>query len=204
MFSDENLFNKLALTSEERISTSDPGSSLTCKGQGTVKINIKNESLTLHNFLYVPNITNNLVSLLDLCSKSITIIKNGMTFQLPNDEQVLLKGQIVNKLMTVNFNQPRTLLSKISTNYMWHERLRHPENQELKSLPLKLLNETLCDVCVKGKMTHFPFKIHFSRTNEPSDCLHMNLSDQPQVIATFNYNRQAYFLQDHLLLEKPV
>ena len=113
MFSDKKLFTELVRTPEERISTSDPRSSLTCKGWGTVKIDINNESMTLHDCLYVPNITKNLVNLLDLCSKSITIIKNGTTFQLLNDKQVLLKGQIVNKIMTVNFNQPRTLLLKI-------------------------------------------------------------------------------------------
>ncbi|MBW0552703.1 hypothetical protein O181_092418 [Austropuccinia psidii MF-1] len=175
MFSDKKLFTELVQTPEEKISTSDPRSSLTCKGRGTVKIDINNESITLHDCLYVPNITNNLVSLLDLCSKSITIIKDGTTFQLLNDKQVLLKGQIVNKLMTVNFNQPRTLLSKISTNYTWHQRLGHPGNQALKSLGLKSLDETPCEVCVKGKMTHLPFKGHFSETTEPLNCLHMGL-----------------------------
>ncbi|MBW0483823.1 hypothetical protein O181_023538 [Austropuccinia psidii MF-1] len=158
MFSDKKLFTKLVWTPEERIATSDPRSSLTCKGWGTVKIDINNESMTLHDCLYVPNITKNLVSLLDLCSKSITIIKNGTTFQLLNDKQVLLKGQIVNKIMTVNFNQPRTLLLKIPTSYTWHKRLGHPGNQALKSLGLKLLDEMLCDIYVKGKMTHLHLK----------------------------------------------
>ncbi|MBW0478764.1 hypothetical protein O181_018479 [Austropuccinia psidii MF-1] len=175
MFSDKKLFTELVRTPEERISTSDPRSSLTCKGQGTVKIDINNKLMTLHDFLYVPNITKNLVSLLDLCFKSITIVKDGTTFQLLSDKQVLLKGQIVNKLMTVNFNQPRTLLSKFFTNYTWHQRLGHPGNQALKSLGMKSLDETPCDVCVKGKMTHLPFKSHFSKTTETLDCLHMDL-----------------------------
>ncbi|MBW0488997.1 hypothetical protein O181_028712 [Austropuccinia psidii MF-1] len=178
MFSDKKLFTEFVQTPEERIATSDPRSSLTCKGQGTVKINVNNESMTLHDCLYFPNITKNLVSLLDLCSKSITITKNGTTFQLLNDEQVLLKGQIVNRLLTVNFNQPRTLLSRISTSYTWHQRLGQPGNQALKSLGLKSLNEIPCDVCVRGKMTHLPFKGHFSKTTEPLDCLHMDLVGQ--------------------------
>ncbi|MBW0492661.1 hypothetical protein O181_032376 [Austropuccinia psidii MF-1] len=130
MFSDKNVFTKLVLTPEERDATSKPRSSLTCKGQGTVTIDIRNELLTLHNFLYVPNITKNLVTLLDLCAKSITIIKNVTTFQLLNDKHVLLKGQIVNKLMTVIFNQQRTILSQFSANYTWHQRLGHPGNQD--------------------------------------------------------------------------
>ncbi|MBW0526655.1 hypothetical protein O181_066370 [Austropuccinia psidii MF-1] len=134
MFGDKKLFTELVWTPEERISTSDPRSSLTCKGRGTVKININNKFMTLHDCLYVPNITKNLVSLLDLCSKFITIVKDGTTFQLLSEKQVLLKGQIMNKLMMVNFNRSRTLLSKISTNYMWHQRLGHPGNQALKSL----------------------------------------------------------------------
>ncbi|MBW0590482.1 hypothetical protein O181_130197 [Austropuccinia psidii MF-1] len=63
----------------------------------------------------------------------------------------------------------------IAKNLSWHQRLGHPGSQELKSLGLESLDETPCDVCVKGKMTHLPFKGHFSKTAEPLDFLHMDL-----------------------------
>ncbi|MBW0498455.1 hypothetical protein O181_038170 [Austropuccinia psidii MF-1] len=175
MFSDKSIFTELIFTPEEKIATSDPRRNLTCKGKGTVKIEVNKKLLTLHNCLYVPNITKNLVSLLELCTKLITIEKTGATFQLLNNNQVLLKGQIINKLMYVSFNRPKTLLSKIASDPIWHLRLGHPGNQVLKSLGLKPLENDLCDTCVKGKMTHLPFKSHFTPTTKPLDCLHMDL-----------------------------
>ncbi|MBW0542269.1 hypothetical protein O181_081984 [Austropuccinia psidii MF-1] len=175
MFSDKSIFTELILTPEEKISTSDPRSKLTCKGKGTVKIEVNKKLLTLNDCLYVPNITKHLVSLLELCTKLITIEKMGATFQLLNDNQVLLKGQIINKLMYVSFNQPKTLLSRLAPDPLWHLRLGHPGNQVLKSLGLKPFENDLRDTCVKGKMTQLRFKSHFSQTTKPLDCVHMDL-----------------------------
>ncbi|MBW0552465.1 hypothetical protein O181_092180 [Austropuccinia psidii MF-1] len=175
MFSDKSIFTKLIITPEEKIATSNPRSNLTCKGKGTVKIEVDKRLLTLYNFLYVPNITKNLVSLLELCTKLITIQKTDATFQLLNDNQVLLNGQLINKLMCVSFNRPRTFLSKLAPNPLWHLRLGHPGNQVLKSLGLQPCENDFCDTCVKGKMTHLPFKSHFTPTIKPLDCLHMDL-----------------------------
>ncbi|MBW0538939.1 hypothetical protein O181_078654 [Austropuccinia psidii MF-1] len=104
MFSDKSIFTELILTPEEKIATSNPRSNLTCKGKGTVEIEVNKVLLALFNCLYVPNITKNLFSLLELCTKSINIEKKGATLQLLNDNQVLLNGQIINKLMYHGFN----------------------------------------------------------------------------------------------------
>ncbi|MBW0482496.1 hypothetical protein O181_022211 [Austropuccinia psidii MF-1] len=175
MFSDKSIFTKLILTPEEKIATSNPRSNLTCKGKGTVEIEVDKRLLTLYNCLYVPNITKNLVSLLELCTKSMTIQKTDATFQLLNDNQILLNGQLINKLMCVSFNRPRTFLSKLAPNRLWHLRLGDQGNQVLKSLGLQPCENDFCDTCVKGKMTHLPFKSHFTQTIKPLYCLHMDL-----------------------------
>ncbi|MBW0542512.1 hypothetical protein O181_082227 [Austropuccinia psidii MF-1] len=51
----------------------------------------------------------------------------------------------------------------------------HPGTHILKSLGLKVHDSDPCDICVKGKMTHLPFKIHFSDTTMPLDCIHMDI-----------------------------
>ncbi|MBW0485030.1 hypothetical protein O181_024745 [Austropuccinia psidii MF-1] len=126
MFSDKSIFTELILTPEEKIATSNPRSNLTCKGKGTVKIEVNKKLLTLYNCLYVPNITKNLQNLLP-----------------------------------IHFG--------ISD---WDG---HPGDQVLKSLGLKPHSNDPCDTCVKGKMTHLPFKSHFTPTSKPLDCLHMDL-----------------------------
>ncbi|MBW0568640.1 hypothetical protein O181_108355 [Austropuccinia psidii MF-1] len=70
--------------------------------------------------------------------------------------------------MIVTFSQPSSLLTLIP-NSPWHLCLGHPGIHILKSLVLKTDDSDPCDICVKGKMTHLPFKSHFSGTKMPLD-----------------------------------
>ncbi|MBW0538230.1 hypothetical protein O181_077945 [Austropuccinia psidii MF-1] len=173
MFRDKSIFTEISSFSN-KISTSDPESSLICRGQGTVKIKINNELVMFKNCLYVPKITKNLVSLLDLFDKSITITKDNNQFHISQSRQVLLSGHIINKLMVVTFNQPKSFLTKGGEDPPWHQRLGHPGNQVLKSLGFTNFSEQPCDVCAKGKMTTLPFKGHFTEVAEPLECLHLD------------------------------
>ncbi|MBW0488517.1 hypothetical protein O181_028232 [Austropuccinia psidii MF-1] len=98
MFHDINLFKDLTLSPDEKIATSYPSSNLLCKGRVTVEISVDNKLFKLENCLYVPRLTRNLVSLLDLCSKPITITRNGLSFYLSKHDQQFLRGDIINKL----------------------------------------------------------------------------------------------------------
>ncbi|MBW0537693.1 hypothetical protein O181_077408 [Austropuccinia psidii MF-1] len=150
MFRDRSIFTVISPFSN-KISTSDPESNSICRGQGTVKIEINNKPVTFKNCLYVPKITKNLVSLLDLCDKSITITKNNNKFHISQSGQVLLSGHIINKLMIVTFDQPKSFLVKVGEDPPWNQRLGHPGNQVLKSLGLTNVSEQPCNMCAKGK-----------------------------------------------------
>ncbi|MBW0548814.1 hypothetical protein O181_088529 [Austropuccinia psidii MF-1] len=175
MFHNKNLLTTLTPNTYEKIATSDPESQLMCKGRGTVTIAVNNNPITLYNCLYVPRITRNLVSLLELCTESITIKRQGTIFYLLKNDHVLLSGNIINKLMIITFSQPSSLLTKTILNAPWHLCLGHPGNHILKSLGLKIHDSDPCDICLKGKMTHLPFKSHFSDTIMPLDCIHMDI-----------------------------
>ncbi|MBW0495007.1 hypothetical protein O181_034722 [Austropuccinia psidii MF-1] len=174
MFHNKNLFTTLTPNTDEKIATSNPASQLMCKGRGTVTIVVNSKAITLYNRLYVPRITRNLVSLLKLCMESITIKRQGTIFHLLKGDHVLLSGNIINKLMIVTFSQPSSLLTLIPKS-PWHLCLGHPGSHILKSLGLKIDDSDPCDICVKGKMTHLPFKSHFSDTTMPLDCIHMDI-----------------------------
>ncbi|MBW0469566.1 hypothetical protein O181_009281 [Austropuccinia psidii MF-1] len=77
MFHNREIFTKLDLSLNRKITTSDPNSNLICKGHGTVEIMINDKPFVLENCLYVTDLTKNLVSLLDLCHKRITITRNN-------------------------------------------------------------------------------------------------------------------------------
>ncbi|MBW0580184.1 hypothetical protein O181_119899 [Austropuccinia psidii MF-1] len=172
MFHDERVFTKLDLNANRKITTSDPNSNLICKGHGTVEIIINNQTFVLKDCLYVPSLTKNLVSLLDLCYEPITITRDNSLFHLSQNNQTILSGKLINKLMIVKFNLPTSFLAEHIHNVPWHHRLGHPGNNVLKSLGLQPLTDK-CDICVKGKMMTLPFKSHFSKTFKPLDCVHL-------------------------------
>ncbi|MBW0477424.1 hypothetical protein O181_017139 [Austropuccinia psidii MF-1] len=174
MFNNRSLFTNFTERSK-RISTSNPLSNLICKGHEMVKIIIKNKSFTLLNCLFVPKPMKNLVSHLDLCKAPITINKDSSMFQLSQNNQPFLSGQLINKLMGVFFNQPTENLTKGSPNPPWHLCLEHPSNQVLKSLGLQPIDDNSCDTCAKEKMTALPFKGHFVEVTKPLDCLHLDI-----------------------------
>ncbi|MBW0483910.1 hypothetical protein O181_023625 [Austropuccinia psidii MF-1] len=147
MFYDKKLFKNLTLNSNEKISTSDPSSNLLCKGQGMVEISVNNKLFKLGNCLYVPRLTRNLVSLLDLCSEPITITRNQTSFHLSKQNEVFLSGDIINKLMIVTLNQPSAMLTNVSREIPWHAQLGHPGNHVLKTLGLEIHNMDPCDIC---------------------------------------------------------
>ncbi|MBW0489777.1 hypothetical protein O181_029492 [Austropuccinia psidii MF-1] len=147
MFNNRSLFTNFTERSEN-ISTSNPSSNLVCKGHGTVKIIIKNKSFTLLNCLFVPKLTKNLVSLLDLCKAPITITRDNSMFQLSQNNQTFLSGKLINKLMVVFFNQPTANLTKSSANPPWHLCLGHPSNQIIQFLNNK---SEVCDKFVSKK-----------------------------------------------------
>ncbi|MBW0527267.1 hypothetical protein O181_066982, partial [Austropuccinia psidii MF-1] len=169
MFNNRSLFSNFSERSES-ISTSNPSSNLICKGHGMVRILINKKSFTLLNCLFVPKLTKNLLSLLDLCKAPKTITRDNSTFQLSQNNQTFLSGQLINKLMVVFFNQPMANLTESSSNSPWHLCLGHPRNQVLKPI-----DNNSCDTCARGKMTALPFKGHFVEVTKPLDCLHLDI-----------------------------
>ncbi|MBW0548922.1 hypothetical protein O181_088637 [Austropuccinia psidii MF-1] len=120
MFHNKEVFMKLDLSLNRKITTSDPNSNLVCKSHVTVEIMINNKIFVLEDCLYVPDLTKNLVSLLDLCHKPITITRNNSSFQLSQNNSTILSGQIINNIMIVTFNQAVSLLTKQSHDDPWH------------------------------------------------------------------------------------
>ncbi|MBW0586880.1 hypothetical protein O181_126595 [Austropuccinia psidii MF-1] len=177
MFHNINLFKDLTLNPDEKIATSDPSSNLLCKGRGTVEISVDNKLFKLENCLYLPRLKRNLVSLLDLCSKPITITRNVLSFYFSKCDQQFLSGDVIKKLMIMTFDQPSSMLTSMPEKSPWHALLGHPGDQFLKTLGLKIHDMDPCEICAWGKMTSFPFKGNFTETSMPLDCIHMDVVD---------------------------
>ncbi|MBW0535355.1 hypothetical protein O181_075070, partial [Austropuccinia psidii MF-1] len=160
MFNSKDMFLSLNTTPSLSVCTGDSSSSLSTKGIGSVSITCGKKTLMLDNCLYVPRLNCNLISLLGLGHKEVSIVRNKGSFILKSKEDTLLKGTITNNLMKVDYLAPKALTAQISD--LWHSRLGHPGDHAIKSMGLPAMNSQ-CSACSKNKMHTLPFKDHFEQ-----------------------------------------
>ncbi|MBW0537044.1 hypothetical protein O181_076759 [Austropuccinia psidii MF-1] len=176
MFSSKELFSNFVKTEKLLISTSDLKRNLFATGRGTVVIEIENKTVSLPNCLYVPHLSRNLISLLEMFSKSLTIVKQNEDFCILDNNRPIQHGCIINNLMISNFTKFTSLLTTSSAKIpFWHSRLGHPSNHTLKSMGLPTFEKDHCDICARQKMTLKPLKTHFEAVKQPLDFLHLDL-----------------------------
>jgi transposase InsO family protein len=179
MLRDKSLFTDFTINSTE-VKTGNPDAPLIAKGYGTAVIHVDSKNMTLKNCLFVPNISQQLLSLVQLLSNSLCISRNGNTFLLGNSSCTLFTGIISENLLLVKSPPPPLALLTTSSrsdlgSTLWHNRLGHPGNQALKHLCLPTPNDELCKVCICSKMTLLPFSGHFAPAPSPLYRLHMDL-----------------------------
>jgi transposase InsO family protein len=179
-------FSKANIT----IRTGDPGTPLVAKGHGTESIMRGGKLIRLENALYVPRISQQLISLVKLLADSLTITKSGETFKVTTATSVLFKGNIKDNLLFVAAGKPSAYVSKRSDgSQLWHHRLGHPSNEILRGLCLPCPTSDNCNVCSCSKMTSLPFSSHFSPALFPLHCLHLDLVGpvNPSSVSGFQY-----------------
>jgi hypothetical protein len=161
-------------------------------GIGDVTVSMSGRLVHLKECLWVPKISQQLLSLVHIIKESVTISINKSTFSISDGSSLLFSGRICDNLLYAWYSSPSALLSKSHTvNYTtWHHRLGHPgENiMKLMDLPISDVKE-LCEVCACSKMTLMPFPSHFSKVHSPLDCLHMDLIGPitPHSVSGFKY-----------------
>ncbi|MBW0483739.1 hypothetical protein O181_023454 [Austropuccinia psidii MF-1] len=145
MFNDESLFINLEQFTSFVISTGDPESNLCAEGRGPINLHISGKLLRFANCLYVPCISHNLISMIQLLEESIIIEKllKGR-FKVVMNHDTAITGQFINGLIFVNNAEPKAL---ISISDVWHHRLGHPSNQAVKTLGLPPFS-SMCKICM--------------------------------------------------------
>ncbi|MBW0560457.1 hypothetical protein O181_100172, partial [Austropuccinia psidii MF-1] len=189
MFNNLKPFTSSLKTTNIRVATGDANSDLTALGIGTVEILSNNKTLTLENCLYIPHLKCNLISLLELFKKELTVKQEKDTFTLTSQGKEILNGKIINKLMISPYTIPTALLTG-SNNIPWHERLGHPSLAVLKLLGIVAAKKD-CLICETSKSHKLPFKHHFEQALYPLDCVHMDVVG-PMTPPSVSGNR--YFL----------
>ncbi|MBW0505652.1 hypothetical protein O181_045367 [Austropuccinia psidii MF-1] len=160
------------------MATGDANSKLSEVGIGSVKILNHNNTLTLKECLYVPNLKCNLISLLELFKEQLTVNRKDNFFSLNSNGKVIMHSKIINKLMVINYTIPKTLLTN-QINNLWHDRLGNPRDSVLKQLGLPTPQDN-CLVCKTDKAHKQPFNSHFEPAPSTLDCVHID------VVGTIN------------------
>ncbi|MBW0534635.1 hypothetical protein O181_074350 [Austropuccinia psidii MF-1] len=187
MFNSRSCFSTLEQTSPLKVCTGDSTSSLLSEGISIVVLLCNNRNFTLENFLFVPKLNCNLISLLGICKAKLTIIQENGHFKLESNHQPLIEGKIINNLMQVQFAIPKALSTQVITN-IWHQRLVHPGSQIVKSMGLPG-DTSNCLTCGINKMHLIPFENQFEHVSHPLECVHIDLvgSVNPSSVSGFQY-----------------
>jgi transposase InsO family protein len=194
MLRDRGLFVEFVPRSTE-IKTGNPLAPLFAKGHGTAVILVNGKNMTLSNCLYVPSISQQLLSLVQILNDSLCITQNGHSFSLGNHSGPLMTGIICDNLLLVKTtpSSPKALVSIAAKKDMgatlWHNCLGHPGNQALKHLHLPTPGDEPCKVCLCSKMTLLSFPGHFAPAPSPLFRLHMDLVGPitPASVSGFKY-----------------
>ncbi|MBW0516534.1 hypothetical protein O181_056249 [Austropuccinia psidii MF-1] len=170
-----HMLNNLQLFSSDlrpasiEVATGDVNSNLTALGIGTVKIISDNKILTFKNCLYVPRLKCNLISLMELFKEELTVNRKDDTFKLVSQGKEILRGKIINKLMTRTYSVPTS-----SDKTPWNNRLGHPGPAVLKLLGIST-NKNNCLICEVNKSHKQSFNNHFEPALNVLDCVHMDV-----------------------------
>ncbi|MBW0481617.1 hypothetical protein O181_021332 [Austropuccinia psidii MF-1] len=103
--------------------------------------------------------------MLELFKNRLTIHRENNTFSLIANGKTLLNGEIINRLMNIKYDLPRTFLTTASGTLLWHGRLGHPGPAFLKSLRLSS-TETPCSICETNKSHRLAFNHHFTSASK--------------------------------------
>ncbi|MBW0494469.1 hypothetical protein O181_034184 [Austropuccinia psidii MF-1] len=173
MFNSLKPFLTMPKTTNIRVATGDANSKLTAIGIGTVKILNHNNTLTLKECLYVPKLKCNLISLLELFKKNLTVNRRDDAFSLNANGKDIIHRKMINKLMIITYTIPKALITN-ATNNLWHDRLGHPGVSVLKQLELQALQGS-CLTCEMYKAHKLPFRDQFEPAISTLDCVHMDV-----------------------------
>jgi hypothetical protein len=167
-------------------------STLAIKGRGTVELLFKENIINLHNVLFVPKITVNVLSLRHLLLEQCTINFSVNHFTILNNNEVYLEGRYQHNLPVLELLPPLQHFY-LSSAKMLHKSLGHISYWRIRQklgIPIKALE--VCKSCAVVKVTKSSFKNRLSSASKPLKELHLDLIGP---IALMSYKKHKYILK---------
>jgi transposase InsO family protein len=159
-------------------------------GQGSVKLRVQGRTQIVSNVFYVPDLTNNLLSVGQLLKKGLKVVMQKGTCKIFHP----MKGLIVHTHMITNrmfvmlaeqHNDACLQVTQEDLTGLWHRRFGHLHQKGLQCLEHKQMVEGMpkiketnkvCEVCSKGKQhrDEMPKKANW-RASEKLQLIHSDL-----------------------------
>lgn len=165
----------------------------------------KLKSLNLHDILYGPNITKNILSVSKLAADNNILVEFDKNCCFVKDKltgKTVLKGIIKDGLYQLSGNESSPS-AYISVRERWHRKLGHPNNnildKVLKNCNVKVSpsdNFSFCEACQYGKMHLLPFKSSSSHAKEPLQLVHTDVWGPAPIMSSSGFKYYGHFVDD--------
>jgi len=199
---DRELFKELDTCVASKVKIGN-GEHIAVKGKGTVAIESMSGTKLIKDVLFVPNISQNLLSVGQLIQKGFKVIfeSDQCLIKDANDNDVFkvkMKGKSF-ALDPMKEEQIALPAANVQTE-VWHKRLGHFNHtavvnlqrmEVVQDLPCLELKIPECRACQQGKQSRLPFKQSTWRATEKLQLIH---TDMAGPHSTLSLNGSRYFL----------
>lgn len=135
--------------------------------------------ITLKNVQYIPGICVNLLSVSQIVKRNCEVLFDKNDCKIFQNNQIIATGSLINNMfkLDVNSNNNNAYSANANKNVMlWHKRLAHINFNSMQSLlNFKVKNDTVCETCVKGKLTKKPFNNTGTRATQLLEIIHSDV-----------------------------
>lgn len=186
------------------------GSSSQVIGQGQINLVMSfGKELILHNVLYIPGISKNLVS-------GSLLVQRGYKFVLESNKVIITKGDlfigkgyVVNGLFKLNtmFASSNEINSapsfSDSNSILWHAKFGHvhlhriKEMMDLALIPKSKIDfSNKCEICTESKQPRKPYN-NVNRETKPLELIHTDVCDSTKIPARGGNRYFVTFIDDY-------
>nr|GEW83058.1 uncharacterized mitochondrial protein AtMg00810-like [Tanacetum cinerariifolium] len=143
-----------------------------------------NSAITLHDVLYIPAFSYNLLSVSKLSTHlTLSILFTPFSCYFQDHHKRIAHGSLYNGLYIIKQEptaQPYTIISITNNNVaLWHSRLGHPSLKVLQQIKSLSTSNTCtfhdCNICPLAKQNALPFPISESHSNALFDLIHVDI-----------------------------
>ncbi|KNZ48857.1 hypothetical protein VP01_5360g1, partial [Puccinia sorghi] len=144
-------------------------------GIGSIKLSNQYGDIFLHNVLYVPDISVNLLSVRCLVLEGYQVCFEMNSFIIKKNNSMCMTGRYTNNLPTLIFSN-LTHDALLSSAELLHKALGHVSYKRIRQrLGIPMNNCRPCDACAVSKVTRGSFHLRHSKASKPFKEIHLDV-----------------------------